>query len=144
MSEPHLSEATPSPVGRRERRSSGGAKVTVACKLPCGLTLNVCAMHTEQELVMGGGVRDVQRAHVMGQIRLNGTGHKPNEAPRSLIVHNFALTRGVDKEMWERWLEDNKDSPVVANGLVFAFENDGDVDAFPKGGPMKIERAEAA
>jgi hypothetical protein len=162
MSEPHLSE----PARRGRPPASAGAKVTVACKLPTGLTLNVCTMRTEQELVMGGGLRDVQRATIVGQIHLAGAGKKPNEAPKAPMAHGYALTYGVDKELFDRWLEDNKDSAYVRNKLVFAFEGASDVEAcakehrdvrsnmeplngsddprMPKGGPLKIERATAA
>jgi len=32
----------------------------------------------------------------------------------------FALTFGVDREFFERWLEDNKDTDLVRKGFVFA------------------------
>ena len=40
--------------------------VSMGCKLPNGLRMRLFQMHTEKEAVMGGGVRDVQRARQKG------------------------------------------------------------------------------
>ena len=38
------------------------------------------------------------------------------------IVADFGVTEGVDKDFWDTWLEANKNTPMVQNGLIFASE----------------------
>lgn len=99
--------------------------VTVACKLPNGIFLRVFDMVETQEPVMGGGYRTVKMAREKGQrVRLNGFSHAQNRAPNSPIREGFALTYGVDKDLWDLWKSQNADTDMVKNGLVFAHEKD--------------------
>lgn len=66
------------------------AQVTVGCKLPNGLHLDVEGKRTT----------------------LNG-------ANSSRIVGGYGLSE-VDKDFWEAWSKAYADSPLVKNGLVFA------------------------
>ena len=98
--------------------------VTVACKLPNGLILRVFDMVDRDEPVMGGGMRKVKVAQERpAQVTIKGNAHPQNAAPRAPIIGGFALTQGVDKEFWDLWLAQNKDSDVVRNRLIFAHEN---------------------
>jgi len=97
--------------------------VTVACKLPNGLILRLFTMAEKNEQVMGGGSRKIKEAvEHPKRVVLNGNSHPQNAAPRAQIASGCALTMGVDKEFWDTWLAQNKDSDVVRNGLVFAHE----------------------
>lgn len=112
--------------GPSKKASSAGAKVTVACKIPNGLRLRVFQMIKSQELVMGGGVREMQIANPVGEpILINGPAVPFGAIPNFLIVGGYALTEGVDKETWDAWLAANKESQMVKNKLVFAYEKDG-------------------
>ncbi len=35
-------------------------------------------------------------------------------------VGGYALTSGVPRDFWDKWLEQHADDPVVKNGLIFA------------------------
>ena len=99
--------------------------VTVACKLRNGLILRTFAKHRIQMPVIGGGVRDVDEYRPDGrQFKING-----NAAPYAQplldsegnpieMEQSFALTREIPKAFWDLWLEQNKESAVVKNGLI--------------------------
>lgn len=70
-------------------------QVTVGCKLPNGLVLDVDG---KQVAVAGFRSKEVR------------------------IIGGYGLTQ-VDKELWDAWLETHKDQPYVKNSLVFAQEN---------------------
>ena len=35
----------------------------------------------------------------------------------------FAITEGCPKDIWEGWLEQNKDSLLIKNGVLFAYKD---------------------
>lgn len=80
--------------------ATGTATVTVGCKIPNGLHLDL------------GGKR----------VTLNGS-HS------SRVIGGYGLTEGVPADFFEAWLQTYADSPAVTNGLVFAQENAADVRA---------------
>lgn len=67
--------------------------VTIGCKLPNGLVLEV-------------GGKSVQ---------ING-------ANSTQLVGGHGITYGVDAEFWQAWLKQNADRAVVKNGFIFAHE----------------------
>jgi len=95
--------------------------VTVACRIPNGLMLQVFNMVDHDEPVFGGGVRVVKRAVQVGdRVKINGPArYVGRELPHD-IKGGFGLTYGVDADLFARWMEQNKDAPYVINGLVFA------------------------
>ena len=104
--------------------------VTVACKLPHGLTLRVFDMVETQEPVMGGGFRAVKVARERTQrVTLKGWSHPQNAAPNAPIVGGYAITPDVDKEFWDAWKLQNAESDVVKNGLIFAHEKSASSEA---------------
>lgn len=117
-------EPQPEVKQRRGRQpESAGAKVTVACKLPAGIRLRSFKMIPHREPVLGGGIRETEIAEPVGDdILINGVAVAFGMAPRHQIVAGFALTDGVDKDAWDAWHKANINSPMVKNGLVFAYE----------------------
>lgn len=110
--------------------SSAGAKVTVACNLPHGLQLRPCRMVASRELVMGGGSRDIKIAEPVGEpILIYGAATEGGKLPLAPIVAGYALTHGVPKDAWDQWIADNRDSAMVRNGCVFAYESPDDTQA---------------
>lgn len=104
-----------------ERHITTFGKVTVMCKLPNGLKLRLQKMVPSQELVMGGGVRDIMKAQPVGApVVIHGNAVPANGRPRSRIVGGYAMTEGVDAEFWSQWVKDNADHPAVKEGLIFA------------------------
>jgi hypothetical protein len=104
-------------------RSDAGAKVVVACKLPSGIVIRGYTQQKEQEAVLGGGTRefDVWRWNGKEQ-RINGYARPHGSAPQCTIIGDFALTYDVDKDLFDAWYEANRDTPMVRQGLIFAFE----------------------
>ena len=106
--------------------------VTVACKLPNGLQLQLQQMREFNEAVMGGGVRTVQRAERVGAVvTIRGFARRFGEegAP---MQGGYALTPGVDAEFFATWMKQNAEHPAVEAGLIFASEKTGDVDRFTR------------
>jgi hypothetical protein len=97
--------------------------VTVACKVPSGLHLRLFRMEDFNEPVMGGGTRTVKRAVEMGQrVTVKGFAHPSDKAPTAQISGGYALTPGVDADFFKAWLEQNAESAIVKNKLIFAHE----------------------
>ncbi len=110
-----------------ETGSVTGETVTVACKLPHGLDLRLFEMVPTPEPIMGGGSRIVDQARPMPKIvKLNGFANPVNAAPKSLTYGGYGMTYNVDKEFFERWLEQNADSDIVQKELIFALESHED------------------
>ncbi|EFE94002.1 hypothetical protein [Serratia odorifera] len=74
-------------------------QVTVGCKLPNGLVLNVQGK----------------------QVKINGCRSK-----EARIIGGYGLT-AVDKELWEAWLKIHAEQPYVKNGVIFAQDNGNSV-----------------
>jgi hypothetical protein len=101
--------------------TKSGDTVTVACKMPHGIELRAYRM-VEAAEPSPGGSRLVQKAEqIPGSFTVMGNSYPEGGAPRaSRMEGGYALTPGVPKKLWEQWLADNKDSPMVRNGLIFA------------------------
>lgn len=133
-------EALDRPVSRIKPRGQGdgsGDTVTVACKMPGGIILQLYEMVPVMEPVMGGGSRETTRArlnHEAGEYYLNGAAVNLAEIgegnlPDYRIVQGYALTTGIPKDFWERWLHDNRDAAIVKNKIVMAYGSEsGAVD----------------
>ncbi|KMJ45450.1 hypothetical protein ABLB69_14425 [Xenorhabdus khoisanae] len=78
--------------------------VVIACKLANGLYLEV----GEQRVSVNGFARNM--------VDENG----------------FGLTYGVNAELWQAWLAENKDRDLVINGLIFAHEQEASTKAEAK------------
>lgn len=70
--------------------------VTVGCKLPHGLHLDI----GEKRVTLAG-------------------------ANASQVIGGHGITENVDKEFFEKWLSLNKDSVAVQRGLIFAHDKAG-------------------
>lgn len=107
--------------------------VTVACKLPHGLILRLHEMISVPEPVLGGGVRETKVARHTGQeVIIKGAAVPYGKAPQTEIHGGYALTFGVDAQFFSRWMQEFKDSDMVKNGLIFAFEKRDDAAAKAK------------
>ena len=102
--------------------------VTVACKLPHGIMLQLYKMIDGVEPVSGGGYRQIKVAQKVGEpIKINGNSHKQNALPSCIIRDSFAFTENVPKDHWDAWLEQNQSLDFVKNGLIFAHETTNSV-----------------
>lgn len=98
-----------------------GTTVTVACKIPNGLALRVMEPYTENELVMGGGTREVTKHREIGEpVMIKGNAVREKMPP--IITHGgYSLTTGVPADFWEKWFEQNKETALVRNNLIYAM-----------------------
>lgn len=110
-------------AARVNKTAASGAKVTVASKMETGLRLRVFRFVEDREPVLGGGFRETKIARFDGEVVVNGVGKRLEAQPRCEVVNGYALTHGVDKDHWDRWLADNEASAIVLNGLIFADES---------------------
>jgi hypothetical protein len=99
--------------------------VTVACKMPHGIICRLFKMVDAEEPLPGGGTKAVKRAEPTGStIKLNGY-LKPaqgDEPAPPAMPGSYALTHGVDKDLFDEWLKQNQDLDMVKNKLIFAAE----------------------
>ena len=104
--------------------------VTVACRLPHGLVLQLQRQTSRPEPVMGGGSRDVPVWEKVGDtITLNGWSHAVDRAAPNLIMNGYALTYNVDADFMDKWMEQNADHPAVKSGNIMVMTRAGDIKA---------------
>lgn len=97
--------------------------VSVACKVPNGLILRLFEPVEANEPVMGGGFRKVHAFRPTGKnVTIKGPAHRLEMAPSVPVIGGYGLTHGVDADFWSKWLEQNKESPLVTSGQIFANE----------------------
>lgn len=130
MAKPSKKTPTPMPdnkaieAAEAAPKNHSGGTVTVACKVPGGLRLRVFEMVDSLETIPGIGQRTAKMAQpVGGQVVINGPAHPINRAPGKEIAGGYALTMGVPADFFRAWMQQNKDSAMVRNRLIFAHEN---------------------
>ena len=126
--------AAPSRPVRRPSTDATTATVTVACDLPCGHILQI--YHTEEvEHTLPNGRVITENNSTLdlqaGQFALHGSaidlgavagGSLPDfrmikgDTPGA----GYGLTTGIPRSFWERWLEQNKQSPLVTGRHIYA------------------------
>lgn len=137
-SEPERDEA---PIGRRQPVSQkSGRTVTVACKIPSGLVLQLQRPLDKFEdtregpqprkyMVKYGAIHVVRGpAYPCGTV--------PKGFPKPPIIEGgYALTPGIPRDFWDQWLEQNKTAAYVTpsngadHGSIFAYPDMEDVVA---------------
>lgn len=112
------------PAGPAVHTPKKAQTVTVCCKIPAGLRLQLCRPVEWAEETRGGTMKRVRWDRVGDIVFVRGSAEPVGQAPkgyvRPIIVGGYGVTRGVDAEFWGKWLEQNKDSDYVKNGMIFA------------------------
>lgn len=118
--------------------ASAGAKVTVACKLGVGwFQLQLCEEQEVDEQTQTG-VRRIKKWTRTGKIvRVRGTAYPRGTPPegfpeRPKMIAGAALTPGIDKDFWDRWVQQNRLNPVVVNAMIFADESESRVEGWAR------------
>lgn len=120
-------------------KSHAGAKVVVASKLPMALELSL-ETKTIQERRFQGSIW-TEEVYVpvpdTPKVTISGTNYPIGAPPpgvlwpeRPRMARGAALTFNVDKDFWETWAKQKKDSPFIKNNLVAAFDNEADARAW--------------
>jgi hypothetical protein len=124
------------PTPGQGSKSYAGDKVTVCSKLPFALEIQRCEKRP-QRMTHRGEAWIEEVAYKVGPIAVIAGNNYPVGAPpegtvwpdRPQMANGFAMTFGVDRDLWESWLEDNKENPFVKNGLIFAQPSVDDAKA---------------
>lgn len=98
--------------------------VTVGCKMPNGLVLRLHKQETHAVPVLGGGTRDEVRNVPTGeQVTLFGTAAPFGQQPKCLIAGGYALTPNVNKAFMREWMQQNANSDLVKQNLIFVQDD---------------------
>lgn len=94
--------------------------VTVACKMPNGIILRGFRKTTVTEVTLGG-TREVEKWVEDGRrAKVFGPAAPPGMAARVPTQGGYALTPNIPADLWATWLEQNRDSELVRNNIIFA------------------------
>lgn len=121
---------------------STGRTVTVACKIPNGMILQLCRMVPQQEQSLTGR-REVLIAERVGTAYIVAGPAYPVQPPAGYprqvqVEGGYALTRGIPAEFWRQWYEQNKESAFVKNGHIFAHSTlESTIDQADDGAKLK-------
>lgn len=108
--------------------SKSGKTVTVGCKIPTGLKLQLFRKVQWPEETRGGTIMrdrwDRYGAHVIvrGPAVPTGTAPKGYRRPAA-IVGGYGITPNVDADFMREWMQQNAQNPVVVSGMIFV-QND--------------------
>lgn len=102
---------------------TGTATVVVALKHPTGIVIEA---FEEKKIAVPdgrGAMRDETMFRSTGKrYPVNGTRMPYGMEAPFRRVGGYALTEGIPKDVWELWLKQHHDHPLVENGLITAFE----------------------
>lgn len=128
-----------------ETRTQHAGSVTVACKIPQGLVLQL--QHPMSRRVpTGRGAEDdyaVIEVMVFGGKRYHvfGPAMPAQVGPDYILPHavegGYALTRGIPADFWRQWLEQNKLADYVVNKMIFAMDAESSQSKAREHGELK-------
>lgn len=125
MSRRDRTESEPAAPAVHAPEPKSSATVTVACKIPNGIVLQLCRPTKWIEETPSGS-RDRVRWDKFGARHfVQGPAYPSGTVPegygeRPALSGGFALTAGIPREFWDEWLKQNAESSFVVNGQVFA------------------------
>jgi hypothetical protein len=125
MSRRDRTESEPAAPAVHSPEPKSSATVTVGCKIPNGIVLQLCRPTKWIEETPSGS-RDRVRYDKFGpRVFVQGPAYPTGTVPdgygdRPQMAGGFALTTGIPKDFWDAWLEQNAESTFVVNGQVFA------------------------
>lgn len=104
---------------------SKSSTVTVACKIPHGIVMQLAVKTTYFEDTPSGSRERTrydkagERVFIRGNSRpVNPPAGFPDPGP---IAFGYGLTPDVDAEFFAEWMRQNAKAPMVANGLIFGM-----------------------
>jgi hypothetical protein len=97
--------------------------MTAALKWPPGLIMKI---HEMRDVPADGGVGTVKKAFQVGpDVPIAGPNaahplriRKLGDPPPPIVVGGYALTSGLDESFVSKWIEQNRDSALLENGLL--------------------------
>lgn len=119
-------------VGKRPGKEEAVKTVTVACKLPNGLVLQLFEW-IDVPQPGPGGIRMVKESVRVGQRYIvRGNRFAYGQIPDFRITDNnngYGLTQHIPRDFWDKWIEQNKDADYVKSKLIFAHARQVDTIA---------------
>lgn len=128
---------------QQHAEQSAARTVVVACKIPTGLVLQL--QHPMERIEDGPHGPKTRTYNVFGgkRYQVRGPGYPVGTLPKGfakykpapMIEGGYAITRGIPKDFWEQWLEQNKQADYVVapdgaeHGMIFAYDDLDDVAA---------------
>lgn len=104
--------------------------VTVGCKIPTGMVLQLFRMEDHEEPVMAGGYRIVKRAMVDREpVKLNGPARYIGRDSAHTIISGSGITYNVDADFFAEWMKQNADHPAVKGKFIYAQSKPGEIEA---------------
>jgi hypothetical protein len=103
--------------------------VTVACKFPGGMRLQLSRPEQRFEPIMGGGTREYTVYIPTGRPWfVSGPAYPVGVVPKGFpkapeVEGGMALTHGIPADFWEQWIEQHKRAEYVVSGIIFALPN---------------------
>lgn len=112
----------------------GSRTVTVACKFPAGIILQLCREVKFVEEGLGGTRINRVRYDKAGPthtVRGPATpnGQVPKGYVRAVVEGGYALTPGIPEDFWTEWLKQNEENPLVINKMIFAHADHGTIQS---------------
>lgn len=117
-------------IGGMERRGKMSGTVTVACKVPMGMRLQLQHKMSQPQPTGRTGASEYEKVevnvfggpvyHVFGPSM--PVGHVEGYILPKGLEGGYALTHGIPAEFWAQWLEQNSKAPYVENGMIFALD----------------------
>jgi hypothetical protein len=94
--------------------------VTVCCKLPMGLVLELDELHHEIP-ALGGGTNEIPVWKPSGRkvVLARANAANPRSPNPGRAVAGYGLTE-VPKDFWDEWVAQKKGFPPLVNGSLFA------------------------
>jgi hypothetical protein len=94
--------------------------VTVACKMPNGIFMTVYGQEDYDVPVVGGGTRTEKRSFALNApIKINGPAAPQGQSSKHPISGGYALTHNVPAQVAKKWMQDNRDSALIQNNIIF-------------------------
>lgn len=117
--------AVQSPMTSSPAGTKSATTVTVACKIPHGIVMQLCQETTYWEETMTGGKERKRYDRTGEKVFIRGNG-RPVNPPQGFpepgpSAGGYGLTYDVDADFFARWMEQNKRAPMVINGLIFGM-----------------------
>jgi hypothetical protein len=123
----------PHPAVQISRPATSGDTVTIACKIPHGIILRIFQWDEFDEPTRDGSWKRIKQARDIPDLQFVARGtwlasagqafNPSNPAVAELLPGGYALTPGCPKDIWDRWFEQNKQSLIVRNKLIFAHSD---------------------
>lgn len=108
----------------------GPTHVIVACKIAVPwIDLQCCEERIVSENTQTGPREIKQYAKTGPIVRIRGAAYPRGEAPEGFpdkpeMIAGYALTRGVDKDFWDKWVKQHAKAPYVISGMIMAWSKE--------------------